>query len=67
VLERVDRQRLADLRDFFAATGLAPAAARPAATVFYATVIGLESLRLTAGITMRGPLRALAEQLLTPR
>jgi len=67
VLERVDRQRLADLRDFFAATGLAPAAARPAAAVFYATVIGLESLRLTAGITMRGPLRALAEQLLTPR
>ena len=67
VIERVDRQRLADLRDFFAAAGLAPTAARQAAAVFYATVIGLESLRLTAGITMRGPLRALAERLLAPR
>lgn len=67
VLERVDRQRLADLRDFFAAAGLAPTAARQAAALLYATVIGLESLRLTAGITMREPLRALAEQLLAPR
>jgi len=66
-LERVDRQRLADLRDFFAAAGLAPTAARQAAAVLYATVIGLESLRLTAGIAMRGPLRAVAEGLLAPR
>ena len=67
VLERVDRQRLADLRSFFAAASLTPAAARQAAAVFYATVIGLESLRLTAGIAMREPLRALAERLLAPR
>ena len=67
VLERVDRQRLADLRDFFAAASMTPAAAKQAAAVFYATVIGLESLRLTAGIAMRDPLRALAERLLAPR
>jgi hypothetical protein len=67
VLERVDRQRLADLRDFFAAAGLAPATAGQAAAVFYATVIGLESLRLTAGIAMREPLQAVAERLLAPR
>jgi len=66
VLERVDLQRLDDLRDFFGAAGLAPTAARQAAAVLYATVIGLESLRLTAGIAMREPLRALAERLLTP-
>ena len=66
VLERVDRQRLADLRDFFGAAGLASAAARQAAAVFYATVIGLESLRLTAGIAMREPLWAVAERLLAP-
>ena len=67
VLERVDRQRLDDLRDFFGAAGLAPTAARQAAAVFYATVIGLENLRLTAGISMREPLRALAKRLLAPR
>jgi len=67
VLERVDRQRLADLRGFFGAAGLAPTAARQAAAVFYATVIGLESLRLTAGIALREPLRALAARLLAPR
>jgi len=67
VLERVDRQRLTDLRSFFAAAGLAPAAARQSAAVFYAAVIGLESLRLTAGTAMREPLRSLAERLLAPR
>jgi len=67
VLERVDRQRLTDLCEFFAAAGLASTAARQAAAAFYATVIGLESLRLTAGIAMREPLRALAERLLAPR
>jgi len=66
VLERVDLQRLDDLRDFFASAGLAPTAARQAAAVLYATVIGLESLRLTAGIAMREPLRVLAERLLAP-
>ena len=67
VLERVDRQRLADLRRFFVAAGLAPTAAKHAAAVFYAAVIGLESLRLTAGIAMREPLRSVAERLLAPR
>ncbi|MCY7309050.1 MAG: TetR/AcrR family transcriptional regulator [Rhodoferax sp.] len=67
VLERVDCQRLTDLRDFFGATGLVPTAAAQAAAVFYATVIGLESLRLTAGMSMREPLRAVAERLLAPR
>jgi len=67
VLERVDRQRLADLRSFFDAAGLAPTASKQASAVFYATVIGLESLRMTAGITMRGPLRALAERLIASR
>jgi len=67
MLERVDRQRLDDLRDFFAAAGLAPTAARQAAELFYAAVIGLESLRLSTGIAMREPLRALAERLLAPR
>ena len=67
VLERVDRQRLDDLQAFFGAAGLAPTAASQAAAVFYATVIGLESLRLTAKISMREPLLALAERLLVPR
>jgi len=67
VLERVDLQRLADLRHFFAAAGLSPTVAKQAAAVFYAAVIGLESLRLTAGITMREPLRALAQRLLASR
>ena len=67
VLERVDRQRLDDLQAFFGTAGLAPTAASQAAAVFYATVIGLESLRLTAKISMREPLLALAERLLVPR
>lgn len=64
VLERVDRQRLADLRGFFSAAGLSGAAAEQAAVVLYATVIGLESLRLTTGIGMYEPLRDVAERLL---
>ncbi len=67
MLERVDRQRLDDLRDFFAAAGLAPTAARQAAELFYAALLGLESLRLTTGIAIREPLRALAERLLASR
>ncbi|MBL8377009.1 MAG: TetR/AcrR family transcriptional regulator [Burkholderiales bacterium] len=64
-VERVDRQRLADLRDFLRAAGLAPLAISQAAVVIYAAVIGLESLRLSAGVGMREPLLALVEQILT--
>ena len=35
-----------------------------AAVVIYASVIGLEELRLTAGVGMREPLLALVEQIL---
>lgn len=63
-LERVDRQRLADLREFLRAAGLAPMAIGQAAVVIYASVIGLEGLRLTAGVGMREPLLALVEQIL---
>lgn len=64
-LERVDRQRLADLREFLRAAGLAPMAISQAAVVIYAAVIGLEGLRLTANVGMREPLLALVEQILT--
>jgi len=63
-LERVDRQRLADLREFLRATGVAPMAISQAAVLIYAAVIGLESLRLSAGVGMREPLLALVEQIL---
>lgn len=63
-LERVDRRRLADLRDFLRAAGIAPMAINQAAVVIYASVIGLESLRLSADIGMREPLLALVEQIL---
>lgn len=63
-LERVDRQRLADLREFLRAAGLAPMAISQAAVAIYAAVIGLESLRLSAGVGMREPLLALVEQIL---
>jgi AcrR family transcriptional regulator len=63
-LERVDRQRLADLREFLRAAGLAPMAISQAAVVIYASVIGLESLRLSAGVGMREPLLGLVEQIL---
>lgn len=64
-LERVDRRRLADLREFLRAARIAPMAINQAAVVIYAAVIGLESLRLSAGIGMREPLLALVEQILT--
>lgn len=64
-LERVDRQRLADLREFLRSAGLAPMAISQAAVVIYAAVIGLESLRLSSGVGMREPLLALMEQVLT--
>lgn len=64
-VERVDRQRLSDLRDFLRATGLAPLAIGPSAVLMYAAVIGLESLRLTTGIGMREPLLDLLEQILS--
>jgi AcrR family transcriptional regulator len=63
-LGRVDRQRLTDLREFLRATGLAPMAISQAAVAIYAAVIGLESLRLSAGVGMREPLLALVEQIL---
>jgi hypothetical protein len=66
-LEQVDRQRLADLRDFLRAADVPPMALGHAAAVLYASVIGLESLRLTTGMSMREPLMALAEQVLSQR
>jgi hypothetical protein len=59
-LERVDRQRLADVTGFLRAAGADP----DAAVVIYAAVIGLENLRMTTGTEMRGPLRALVEKVL---
>lgn len=67
VLVRVDRQRLEDLRGFLEAAGLPPEAADRGATMFYAAVIGLESLRLTTGAAMRPALRAVAEAVLEGR
>jgi AcrR family transcriptional regulator len=64
-LARVDGQRLADLRDFLRAAGLPPLAISQAALVVYAAVIGLESLRVSAGVGMREPLLALLEQVLS--
>jgi AcrR family transcriptional regulator len=62
--QRVDSQRLSDLREFLRAAGLPPLAISQAAVVIYATVLGLEQLRLSAGVGMREPLLALVEQLL---
>ncbi|GAB1363734.1 hypothetical protein MASR1M32_29700 [Rhodobacter sp.] len=65
-LQRVDARRLADLCAFLAQAGLdAPRAAEGAAR-FYAALLGLESLRITCGIEMRGPLMAVAEAILRP-
>ncbi|MEZ5798393.1 MAG: TetR/AcrR family transcriptional regulator [Paracoccaceae bacterium] len=64
VLERVDAQRLADLGDFLGAAGLDRDAAAEGALRFYAAVIGLENLRITCGIDMRAPLRAVARAIL---
>lgn len=61
-LERVDRRRLSDLREFFVSAG----ANSPdrAATSLYAAVIGLENLRLTVGQSMREPLHCVLDDLL---
>ncbi len=64
VLERVDAQRLADLRAFLAEAGLGYMDAAEGAVRFYAAVIGLEYLRITCGIDMGPPLRAVAEDIL---
>jgi AcrR family transcriptional regulator len=61
-LERVDRQRIADVTGFLRAAGVTDPEA--GALVIYATVIGLENLRMTMGAEMRAPLRALVERLL---
>jgi AcrR family transcriptional regulator len=53
VLERVDRQRLADLQGFLAAAGMAETDLNAAAQIIYAAVIGLEGLRVTTGVDMR--------------
>lgn len=67
VLERVDRQRLADVEGFLRAAGVAQNNLAPRALLIYAAVIGLENLRLTTGIEMGQPLRALVERLLDPQ
>lgn len=64
VLQRVDAQRLADLRAFFADAGLDSAAAAEGAVRFYAAVIGLENLRITCGVEMRPALRSVAVSIL---
>lgn len=61
-LERVDRQRLADLTGFLRAAGVADPGATSLLT--YAAVIGLENLRMTTGADMRAPLVALVQRLL---
>lgn len=62
VLERVDRQRLADLRGFLAAAGVRDVEA--GALTLYAAVIGLENLRMTTGVVMRDPLHAVLDAVL---
>ena len=66
VLERVDAHRLADLCAFLGEAGLDSARAAEGAVRFYAAVLGLESLRITCGVDMRGPLRAVARAILGP-
>lgn len=67
VVERVDRQRLADLQEFLRAAGVGENDLAPRALLIYAAVIGLENLRLTTGTEMGQPLRALVERLLDPQ
>jgi AcrR family transcriptional regulator len=64
VVARVDRRRLEDLRGFLAGAGLDGDAADRGAEMFYAALIGLESLRMTTGTAMRAPLRAVAAAVL---
>lgn len=63
VLERVDRQRLADLAGFLAEAGVPEAERMPKAHLIYAAVIGLEGLRLTVGADMGAYLTALVSGL----
>ncbi len=65
VVERVDRQRLTDLSGFLAAAGMAEADLGLAAQTIYATVLGLEELRLTTEVDMHALLRAMVKRLLT--
>lgn len=64
VLERVDRQRLLDLQEFLAEAQVPKADLARTAELIYATVIGLESLRLTTGAEMGPVLRGLVLGLL---
>ncbi len=59
VVERVDRQRLADLQEFLRDAGVPDADVAPKALLIYAAVIGFESLRLTTGAEMGPALRRL--------
>lgn len=65
VLARVDRRRIEALRDLLAEAGLSAEAAEDGAAAFYGALIGLESLRISAGVAMRAPLRRVAEAILT--
>lgn len=63
-LERVDARRLADLCAFLGEAGLDSARASEGAVRFYAAVLGLEALRITCDVDMRGPLLAVARAIL---
>lgn len=63
VVERVDRQRLADLAGFLQEAGVAETELLPKAQLIYAAVIGLENLRMTTGEEMGPPLRDLVLRL----
>ncbi|MFM7333260.1 MAG: TetR family transcriptional regulator [Tabrizicola sp.] len=62
-LEAVDRQRLEDITGFLRAAGVPETELLPKAQLIYAAVIGLESLRLTAGVEMGPLLRDLVARL----
>jgi AcrR family transcriptional regulator len=64
VQERVDRQRLTDLKGFLAAAGMAESDLIAASQMIYAAVIGLEGLRLTTDVDMRRVLGELVDMLL---
>jgi AcrR family transcriptional regulator len=64
VVARVDRQRIDDLAALLSRAGLGPDAAEEGAAAFYGALIGLDSLRATGGVAMRGALRRVAEGLL---
>lgn len=62
-VERVDRQRLADVQGFLRDAGLAEAEVTPNAHLIYAAVIGFETLRLTTAVDMHEGLRRLVARL----